>query len=301
MRLTKRNLPLNALRAFEAVGRHLSMRRAAEELSVSHSAISQQIAKLESLLEMSLLERTNKGLRLTTAGSHFLQEVGLAMDRLAEATAGLHADSNKGQLTIASAPGFAANWLVPFLGDFLRHFSSFDVQILPLKPGARIPDEAELAIAYGKPAVPAAQVSRFLGQNLFPVANPKIFHKSQIIRHPADLYDYNLLHEDEGATWAQWFKAAGVRSGRETRGLHLYGGSHLALIAARQGLGIALADSMEVDSDLREGHLVRLFDQTIPGHSSYYLYTALESSRTAAGRMFENWLKGSVKDLAGIG
>ncbi len=118
MRIAKRNLPLNALRAFESVGRHLHMRSASEEMCVSHSAISQQIRKLESILEVQLFERTSKGLELTPVGDHLLQEVRNSLDRLLKATYSIDSHSDKGLITIASVPGFAANWLVPFLGDF---------------------------------------------------------------------------------------------------------------------------------------------------------------------------------------
>jgi LysR family transcriptional regulator, glycine cleavage system transcriptional activator len=290
--VAKRNLPLNALRAFEAVGRHLHMRRAAEELCVSHSAVSQQIRKLEIFLEVQLFERTNKGLRLTPAGEHMLQEVSSSLDRIVKAAYSIDSHSNRGPITIASVPGFAANWLVPFMGDFLKNFPNFHISVLPLgvvKP--EIPTAAELAICYGKPAVREERVTKLVDPVIFPVCSPTIFQHTKAIRKAKDICKYTLLHHDDGETWAQWLEVAGIRSRSETGDLYLLGGGHLVINAARAGLGIALADNTEVASDIRDGRLVKLFDITIPGDSSYYLVTVEEKFRTAAGMLFEEWLK----------
>jgi LysR family glycine cleavage system transcriptional activator len=279
------------MRAFEAVGRHLNMRRAAKEMCVSHSAISQQIRKLESFLEVQLFERTNLGLKLTPAGEHILHEVCDALDRLVKAAYSTESDSKRVLITIASVPGFAANWLIPFIGEFIENFSSFHISVLPLdvvRP--EIPTTAELAICYGKPDVAEEHVTKLVDMDLFPVCSPKLIHPAKTICNVRDICKYTLLHHDDGVSWAQWLEKAGIKSRLETEDLYLLGGGHLVINAARIGLGVALADNIEVASDIQKGRLVKLFDLTIPGYASYYLVTVENKFRTTAGMLFEEWL-----------
>ncbi len=164
--------------------------------------------------------------------------------------------------------------------------------MLPLDvQNPKIPTAAELAICYGKPAVPEERVTKLADTALFPVCSPKLFQFDKTIRKVRDVSRYTLLHHDDGVTWAQWLDAVGITSRSVTRDLYLYGGAHLAISAARIGLGIALADKIEVASDIREGRLIKLFDLTIPGYSNYYLVTVEKKFRTAAGTLFEEWLK----------
>jgi LysR family glycine cleavage system transcriptional activator len=128
---TKQQLPLNALRAFEAVGRHLHMRHAAEELCVTHSAVSQQVRKLEDLLGVALLQRRNTGLALTPAGGGLLRDVSAGLDGLVRATERVSLDAAVAELRVACSAGLASNWLLPKLDGFLAGYPEVRIQAGP--------------------------------------------------------------------------------------------------------------------------------------------------------------------------
>ena len=173
---SKQKLPLNALRTFEAVGRHQHMRRAADELCVTHSAVSQQVRNLESLLGVVLLERKNTGLALTPSGGRLLQDISSTLDDMVMAIDRVTGDNEEVDLRIACSSGLASNWLIPKLGDFLRHYPGYSFQLisLPVYP-QEIPTDIDLCISYGKPPVSEERVSRLEKSPLVPVGSAKLF------------------------------------------------------------------------------------------------------------------------------
>ena len=156
--------PLNALRAFEAAARHMNFSRAADELSVTPGAVSQQIQNLEEYIGAALFKRTPKGLLLTDGAQTALPALREAFDRLAEAASLLTAAEDGRRLTVSAAPSFAAKWLVPRLGRFEAEHPEVDVW---LSAGLELVDftggEVDLAIRYGTGRYPGLEVTRLLG------------------------------------------------------------------------------------------------------------------------------------------
>lgn len=292
MRIDKRHLPLNALRAFEAAGRHLHMRRAAEEMCLSHSAISQQVRKLESLLDVQLFERTNKGLQLTPPGSRLLDDLSHTLDNLVRATSNVTPESDAAELRIASAAGVACNWLLPNLSDFLREYDTFDVRIdsIPIYP-TKIPSDVDLAITYGKPPISEDRVSQLVGSRLLPVCSPELMDDSDRSRSILDqLSRYPLIHADSGNEWEQWLRMAGGDGFRNSRNLYLSTGYHMILDSVRRGLGIGLVAKRFIAEDIESGRLIVLSNESRFEPEHYYVVRPAETVRSQAGRLFERWL-----------
>src|ERR1700751_337177 len=165
--------PLNALRAFEAAARHLNFSRAADELSVTPGAVSQQIQNLEDYVGAALFKRTPKGLLLTDAAQTALPALREAFDRLAEAASMLTAAVDGRRLTVSVAPSFAAKWLVPRLGQFEALHPPGDVWGLA---GMELVDfasgEIDLAVRYGTDRYPGLEVIRLMQETVIAVASP---------------------------------------------------------------------------------------------------------------------------------
>jgi LysR family glycine cleavage system transcriptional activator len=294
MRSTRQKLPLNALRAFEAVGRHLHMRRAAEELCVTQSAVSQQVRNLESLLDIALLERRNTGLVLTPAGGRLLQEITAAFDDLVRATDRVNIDSEVIELRIACSTGLASNWLVPHLDDFLRHSKGYAFQLVPLAiyPQA-IPSDVDLAISYGKPPVSEKRVTRLEKSPLVPVGSAKLFGSSaQMNMQAQDLTRHTLIHADDGSEWREWFRLAGLERINIDRNLYLGAGYHLVLDCVERGMGIGLLAERFLEKGLASGRLTILNTGATFQPEHYYVIRPEDEYRSAAGRDFESWFYG---------
>jgi LysR family transcriptional regulator, glycine cleavage system transcriptional activator len=292
MRFNKRWLPLNALRAFEAVGRNLHMHRAADEMCVSHSAISQQIRKLESTLDVSLFTRTGKGLQLTPPGSRLLQEVTIAMERLMRAAEVATLDSSDARLRIACAAGIAANWLIPKIDSFLRHYPTYHVRVDPIEAKPKhLPSNVDLAITYGKPPVRAERLLQLAESSLYPVCSPRFLSRLGAgAIQPRTIAKQTLIHADDGTEWQLWFRNAGAPGLSSSRNLYLTAGYHLILDGIRRGLGIGLIARRFIERDLADGHLIIPIDACIADPEHYYLIRPEEKYRTSTGQQLEQWI-----------
>ena len=291
MQLEKRNLPLNALRAFEAVGRHLHMRKAAEEMCISHSAISQQIRKLEAALEAPLLERTNKGLQLTPAGGHLHKEVTEALEKLTTATLNTLPDSESVVLRIGCAYGLCSNWLAPKLESFLESYPTFRVKVdtIPVLPKS-VPSEFDLIISYGKPPVSNDRVTRLAPSPLVPVSHSGLFEGLRPPVGPELVASHTLLHVDDGEEWKNWFAQAGHEGLTSQRNL-LLAGYGLVIDAVRRGAGVGLLEKRWIENELETDQLTVLSDKAIHQPENYFIVRPEESLRTQAGRQFDQWLQ----------
>ncbi len=283
-------LPLNAMRVFEAVARQNNMARAADELGVTHSAVSQQIKKLEDLLDARLFDRQHKPVRLTAEGQRLLVSVTRAIDLLARAAGEISNGEIEGDLTVSCVPGLGANWFVPALGEFLDTYAKLHVHVVtdfwhhPVQG-----EDADLAIAYGSAEHPDKRVVLLGHPEFFPVCSPKFVGNQRSIRDASHLLKCNLLHDYNKETWSRWFAAAGVVDMGPRRDI-VFDSAHLSLQAARAGHGVALGDAATVQHDLKEGRLIRIFDQSIPAIHPYYIVTPPSDRLKPAALALEAWL-----------
>ena len=289
--------PLNALRAFEAAARHLSFKKAADELNVTPAAISHQIKGLEADLGTPLFRRLNRALLLTDAGQLLLPDLRDGFQSFQRAMDKLRARSTENVLTVATAPSFAAKWLVPRLDRFSRAHPELDVR---LSASMQIVDyEAEgvdIGIRYGCGDYPGMVVERLLTDTAFPVCSPRLLDGEHPLRAPADLRHYSLLHDDSWQlsyesfpTWAMWLAAAGVEGIDATRGTRFNMTSDV-INAAIEGGGVALGRSSMVEGDMRAGRLVRPFELGVPVAFAFYVVHRKAGSLKPKVAAFRDWL-----------
>lgn len=286
--MQRRLPPLNSLRAFESAARLLSFTKAADELSVTQSAVSHQVKGLEDWAGIPLFRRDGRHVALTEAAAKFLPTVTVAFDQLALAGRKLQAvDPGQGWLTVAMMPSFAGKWLVPRLAGFREKHPNIDVWIATFEPqaGALGPD-VDLAIRYGRGDWPGLSSVKVLSEELFPVCSPAL---AMQLKQPADLARMTLLHDEMREDWGMWLRAAGVATVEATRGPG-FDDSGLLIQAAIEGLGVALGRSVLVKGDLEAGRLVRPFAPALPAESAFYLAYPPETENAPKIKAFRDWL-----------
>ena len=280
---------LNALRAFEAAGRHLSFTRAAEELHVTQAAVSHQIKSLEEQLGIRMFRRGPRGLLLTDAGQAYLPEVREAFQRLTAATERLLEDDARGAITVSVLPSFAARWLVPRLTRFREEHSDIEIRVAADDRLADFDrDDVDVAIRYGRGDYPGLHADRFLTEELYPVCSPALLERLPLDR-PEQLRDHTLLHDDMRMDWSMWLLAAGVEGVEPRRGPS-FTDSSMVLQAAVDGQGVALGRSALALDDIAAGRLVRPFDFSLPADYAYYIVCPERTAGRPSIKTFREWL-----------
>ena len=283
-----RRLPsLNALRAFEAAARHESFTLAADELFVTHAAISRHIRDLEAWLDVKLFERTGRGVVVTEIGSAYARRLTHGLDEIAEATAQVLSTVETPQLRISAEQAFAALWLVPRLVKFAERYPEIELSVDGDDECVNFrADPVDLAIRYGGGNWPEVDAVPLVNLDVFPVCSPE-YQERNGIRSPRDLANAMLLHEETKAWWAEWLEEAGLEGLRSNRGPLFQG--NLAVEAAAAGQGIALGDNVSAADGLLEGWLVRPFDISIH-EDAYYIVSEKGRKDTAQVEAFKTWL-----------
>ncbi|HIP80321.1 MAG TPA: transcriptional regulator GcvA [Kiloniellaceae bacterium] len=285
--------PLKSLRVFEAVARHLSFTRAADELCVTQGAVSQQVRVLEDALGVKLFQRQHRELRLTSAGERYVLAVREALRLIGAATAELRKDRQPGRLTLSCLPSFAHKWLMPRLGDFiethpeisLRIHTSFEVVDL-----AR--DGIDCAIRHGPGGYKDLFAEVLLTEELTPMCSPVVAGR---LARPEDLAGETLLR-DFGTEWDDWLEHAGLATGRFTMGAEFLDSS-MAMQAAIDSRGIILGHTALARDDLEAGRLVAPFEARVPYDCAHW-FVCLPGRETAPElRALRDWLKRQAADF----
>jgi LysR family glycine cleavage system transcriptional activator len=290
-----RRLPsLNALKAFEAAARHQSFTAAAGELFVTHAAISRHIRELEEALGTDLFIRTGRGVKLTESGERFGSILTPLFDRMAEAVRETAAQGKVRTLQVSAEPAIASRWIVPRLGRFSELHPDIE---LAIDPTSRLVDfragEADLGVRYGLGQWEEVEVAKLSDSASFPVCAPRLIAGRPRLQ-PADLREFNLLHEQRKQWWADWLALAGVTDVQDWRGTVFQG--HLAIEAAEAGQGFALGDQILVTDAILEGRLARPFDLDMKDHGGYFIVRAKGSKETAPARAFREWLMSEMAE-----
>jgi len=288
--------PLNALRAFESAARHLNFSRAADELSVTPGAVSQQIQNLEDYVGAALFKRTPRGLLLTDSAQMALPALREAFDRLAEAAALLTAAVDGRRLTLTAPPSFAAKWLVPRLGRFEEAYPQVDVWLsadMDLVDFAA--SDVDLALRYGPGPYPGLETIRLINETVIPVMSPVLMAANPVAT-PADLSKHVLLHDgspdaDESCPdWQMWLAARGVKGFDANRGPR-FNQSSLVIEAAVSGRGVALAKRTLAQDDLDAGRLIAPMPISTMVDFAYFLVHPKAKGRLPQVKAFLNWIR----------
>lgn len=295
--VSRRLPPLNALRAFEAAARHLSVTRAAAELNVTQAAVSHQIKSLETHLGLPLFRRLNRAMMLTEEGQTLFPAVRDALDGLAEAAERLRARKTGGALTVSTLPSFAVKWLVPRMSHFQDRHPDIDLRISAKENLVDFGRDAiDVAIRFGGGSWPGVHAEWLADEALMPVCSPVLLPRLQ---HPDDLAETTLLHEDmlplrAFPTWESWLAAAGVTGVDASRGPR-FSHTHLMLQAAMDGRGVALGQHLIVSDDLATGRLVEPFSFRLPAGFSYYLVYPPSAAQQPKVLAFRQWVVSEMK------
>lgn len=265
-----------ALRAFEAAGRLLSFKKAAQELKVTESAVSFQIRQLESDLGLDLFERRHRQIKLTPAARAYLAVVQQAHREIADATLSL-ASQEKHLVRISLVPALAEHWLVPLLGAMREALPDIAVAVMTSSDLADLDrDEIDIAIRYGAGSWPRARIEPLMEEYVVPVAHPDMARRlgARSIATATELpLILNLQHVDE---WSPWLRAKQPRNGfaigREMLRLETSG---LVLQAAMEKLGIAIGRRPFIDRFLQAGDLVALSDREQSSGKGYFILTPM--------------------------
>ena len=311
-RRTDRLPPLNALRAFEAAARHLSFKKAANELHVTAGAVSHQVKLLESHLGVTLFRRLTRALELTPEAQSLLPKVREGLDNLLEAVERLRGREAAQSLTVVAPPNFASRWLVPRLGAFARLHPNIELHIGSRSDtiDGREPTDARVANGHDKPAVairfgsghyPSMKVDEVFAAAYLPVCSPRLLKGPHALRKPADLRFHTLLHDDTVAddsarpTWDDWLQAVGVRDVDASRGPHFTDAS-LALEAAIEGMGVALGIKPLLAAEIEAKRLVVPFDIAAPARWAYFLVMPEALAENPAVIAFRDWILAEAKN-----
>jgi LysR family glycine cleavage system transcriptional activator len=308
--MSNRLPPLNALRAFEAAARHLSVKKAAIELNVTPAAVSHQIRMLEDYLGVQLFHRYNRALELTDAARASLPKLREGFDCLVQAVERLRSHVSGGVLTVSAAPSFAARWLMPRLHRFIAAHPEVDVRVSARMRRVSVDgkgdvaeratveawlDDSDIAILYGRGNYPSLWVRKLLDLTVTPICSPQLLQGDHPLKVPADLGHHMLLHDDTGDLydnepfWDVWLREAGVTGVDPHRGPHF---SHavLAFEAAIDAVGVVASMPVLAAEDLATGRLVTPFDLRVPLASAYYLVCHESASTRPAVTLFRDWL-----------
>jgi LysR family glycine cleavage system transcriptional activator len=289
--MSRRLPPLTALRAFEAAARHGSFARAADELAVTHAAVSRQVRELEAWLGVPLFARLHRGVRLSAAGERYLGSLTVAFDSMAEATAAVLGTGSAASLTVSLEPAFAVCWLVPRLAGFRARHPDVELVLDPSSELVDFRSEAvDLAIRYGDGDWPELEIRHLLDIVAFPVCSKAILRDGPALRSPVDLRGHVLLHDDDTEAWQEWLALAGAQDVDGSRG-YRYGDSKLALDAAVAGQGVALGDNLLAAADLAAGRLVRPFAAPVSPCRAYYLVAPEAHRERPAVAAFWRWIE----------
>ncbi|MFX0540882.1 LysR substrate-binding domain-containing protein [Roseovarius sp. S4756] len=284
-----RRLPsLSALRAFEATGRRGNLSHAAEELYVTHGAISKQVKALENALGLTLTRRAGRGIELTSQGRRLIPYLTKAFDDIDAALRTLSSETFEGHMVISCMPGLTNSWLIPRLPSFLSQYPG--VSLTVLTPHEASTHEADIEIRYGRPGWPDRNITLLRQLDVFPVCSPRLMNGPNPVRRIEDLFQHTLIDEPGGAHWREFFVSQGKDPSKVTRTLRFQDFTH-GQTAALEGLGIAMGDDLTMEGDLAAGRLIRPLPTVVRRQSlAYYLLTAPDQPLTGAMRVFIDWL-----------
>jgi LysR family glycine cleavage system transcriptional activator len=281
--------PLNPLLVFVAVARHGNFSGAAEVLGVTQSAVSRQIAVLESYIGRALFVRMRGGARLTPTGKAYFREVAPAFDSIISATERLlserAAEANFLRLRVDTT--FTALWLIPRFARLKSLYPKLEVQLHTGKSGDTAHGDVDLAIEFGDGNWQGQNAKLLLSDAIQPVCAPS-FLKTKSVDRVAELRERCLLSSSaRKSDWRDWLQSAGLSE--PTASPMEFASSELAYQAAREGLGIAIGQTWLLRRDLAAGTLVPLFDPLARSLGYYVIWPKSREPR-AAGRAFLKWL-----------
>ena len=293
----KANLPFGALRTFESVARLRGFGRAAEELGVTQSAVSQQVKSLEEWLGCQLMTRGAGRVTPTEDGARLAQTVATGFGAVAGLCHELRATRSTGPaIGLSCLPGFAVNWLFPRLIHFDQRHPDIPVSIITTDALADFGEaDTDIAIRYGLGGYAGLHVEKLMSERLFPVCAPGLLARVPL-KQVADFARHTLLYDDVAdtggtpPTWDYWARELGITLPRPAR-TRRFGQSNMVVQAAISGFGVALGREPLVIDALSDGRLVRPFPDMVVSQFSYWIVCPVEALTSPRVTAIRGWLQ----------
>jgi len=286
--------PLVNLQAFEAVARRRSFALAAAELHLTASAISHQVARLESQLGVRLLERSAHGVRLSAAGEQYLGRVGGALSAIASASDDLRQGVSN-SLYVHSTPSFASLWLLPRLHAFAQANPEISLNLSAAHTHSDFGlGQADIDIRYGVPQWPDVVIEPLFEERILPLASPT-FIREHRLKRVEQLLGVPLIQSNVSVVqWSDWFRTVTSKQAPERFTLR-FDRAMMSLDAASQGLGVALESFTIGGRHVAEGKLMPIFglDKSVRVKAHFAVYPARHAKR-APVEAFLSWIHGEA-------
>jgi len=288
----RRKIPSTAaLIAFDAAARYSSYTEAANELSLTQSAVLRQVAGLEEFLGMKLFRRFKRGVILTEAGAAYHRQIARRLDDVERDTLDLMSRQGRGgTLELAIVPTFGTRWLLPRVRDFSEKHPGITLNLsAETRPFLFKNTDFDAAIYTGDGQWPGAATTFLMHESMVPVCSPALIAPRKEIT-PQELAQLPLLQQSTRPhSWRQWFESVGFSPGNELAGPR-YELFFMSLQAAIEGLGVALVPEYDLGDDLESGRLLIPVKHRCPGDRSYYLANPEEKTDSHVLTVFRNWL-----------
>lgn len=286
--MPRAQLPLNALRAFEAAARRLSFTAAAQELYVTQAAVSHQVKALEQRLGARLFKRLARGLVLTDEGQALLPAVSESFDQIERTLQRFQAGAVREVLTVGVVGTFAVRWLLPRLAAFREAHPLIELRLLTHNNKVDLAAEGlDMAIRFGDGAWHGVRAEEILRAPVSPLCTPKLAAR---LESPRDLASLSLLRSYRSQEWPAWFAAAGLEAPPLSG--PVFDSLSLMVQAAAQGAGVALAPPSMFGRELHARQLVQPFAALVDV-GSYWLTSLKSRPPSAAMEAFRTWCQAS--------
>lgn len=287
--------PMTMLRAFEAAARYGNLSRAADELNVTHGAVSRQVSELERYIGCQLFRRQAHGVALTEAGKSLFHGTTLAFDRLGASLDDVEAWRGTKTVTVTTLPSFSTYWLLPRLPRFLDLNPRIGVQIRTstMLDDLRNPP-IDFAIRYGAGRWSGTTSELLIATDAFPMCSPDFLKKHGPFTDPRQMTAVPLVHDVTRQWWVDWFMAAGVRATGLNGGI-VVDDYALAVTFALDGHGVALAREPLVRGELAAGRLVSLSDIRVTPQFSYHIARATQRKTSPEAATLQRWLRAEAR------
>ena len=291
----KRKVPtLQSLITFESVGRNGNLHRAASELSVTHSAVSYQLRHLEEQLDIPLLGRKGRQIVLTPQGRRLLATLTDSLDEIHGLIGELKEPLSERSIKIATTPAIASSPILEYAREFIEQFSLAEFTWVPI---TQIDETVDLVISWRDVHVPGEKEVTHIHTTYFPVCSPNLLHLGAPLSKIEHIREHTLIHGNyDGSDWDHLLQGIGRREIHAKANMYL-GDTFVAHQAARAGCGIAIADEILVERDLREGQLIRVLSVSVPAPAPFCMITPHRSRNNATIRAFKRWFMNKVSDL----
>jgi DNA-binding transcriptional LysR family regulator len=295
----RRKIPSTAaLVSFEAAARHESFTKAAEELSLTQSAICRQIASLEEFLNVALFRRSRRGVKLTEAGLSYSRRVATQLDAVERDTLSVMGHQGANVIELAVVPTFGTQWLLPRLKDFQHQHPDVTINLTNrTRPFLFADTEFDAAIYFGDADWPGTESHRLMSENPMPVCSPALLNTNKQLS-PKDLAEMPLLQQTTRPyAWRQWFSSMGINVARDMTGPRYELFSMLAQ-AAMHDMGVALIPPFLIQRELSENRLVVANPHALSSLKAYYLMIPERKVESASLKAFRDWLVNQAETYA---